>query len=87
MAKTKRYTFVVSAKMAEKRFTGFIDMLRYDGATVIESGGSMLALQTIRQAPTEGRWASFGLHVLALVEGDYPDLTYLCAQAAPKLPL
>jgi hypothetical protein len=83
----KRYTFVVSAKLAEKRFTGFIDMLRYDGATVIESGGSMLVLQTTSHEPTADRWASMGIHVLAQVEGDYPDITRLRTEAAPKLPL
>jgi hypothetical protein len=88
MAKTKRYTFVISAKMAEKRFTGFVDMLRYDGATVIEgAGNSVLVLQTTTHEPTAGRWASFGLHILAQVEGDYPDIQYLRSQAAPKLPM
>jgi hypothetical protein len=88
MAKTKRYTFVVSAKMAEKRFSGFVDMLRFDNASVIgKMGTSTIVLQTTMLAPTEERWASFGIHVLAQVEGDYPDLTSLCAQAAPKLPL
>jgi hypothetical protein len=87
MANKKRYTFVVSAKMAEKHFTGFIDMLRYDGATVIDSTTSMIVLQTTSHAPTDGRWASFGIYVLARVEGDYPDTTALEAEAAPKLPL
>jgi hypothetical protein len=88
MAKTTRYTFVVSAKMAELRFTGFVDMLRYDHARVIDcSGTSMIVLQTTSHEPTAGRWASMGIHVLAQVEGDYPDIQYLRAQAAPKLPL
>jgi hypothetical protein len=87
MASKKRYTFVVSTKMAQKLFTGFIDMLRYDHARVIEGGGNMLVLQTTIHEPTAGRWASMGIRVLAQIEGDYPDISYLHAQAAPKLPL
>jgi hypothetical protein len=87
MAKTTRYTFVVSAKMAEKQFTGFVDMLRYDGATVIDCGTSTIELQTTSHGPTTGRWASMGIHVLAYMEGDYPDLAWLRSAAAPKLPL
>jgi hypothetical protein len=88
MAKTKRYTFVVSAKMAKQRFTGFVDMLRYDSATVIDgAGNSLFVLQTTGHEPTAGRWASFGIHVLAQMEGDYPDIAYLRSQATPKLPL
>jgi hypothetical protein len=88
MAKTTRYTFVISAKMAELRFTGFVDMLRYDGATVIDcSGTSTIMLQTTGHAPTYGRWASMGIHVLTYVVGDYPDLGWLRTEAAPKLPL
>jgi hypothetical protein len=87
MPKTTRYTFVISAKMAQQGFPGFIDMLRYDAATVIEGSASFVVLQTVGREPTRDRWASFWLHILAQVEGDYPDLTSLCAQAAPKLPL
>jgi hypothetical protein len=87
MPKQNRHTFVISAKMAEHRFQGFIDMLRYDAAKVIEGSSSMLVLQTVGHEPTEGRWASFGLHVLARAKGNYPDIPFLKDVAKERLPL
>lgn len=80
------HTFVISAQMAEKRFTGFIDMLRYDQAQVLEGDSSMIVLSS-PHAPTEGRWVSFGIYVLAQMQGEYPDIRGLRLQAQDRLPV
>ncbi len=64
MASSKGTTFAISAQAAAQTFTGFVDMLRYDGARVVEADSSLIIL-TAEHEPTLGRWASFGLHVLA----------------------
>jgi hypothetical protein len=89
MPKQKRYTFIVSRKPLDNspmKLSGFLDMLRYDAATVIDADTSMIVLQTTRQAPTMQRWHSLGIYILADTEGDYPDIVNLRRQAEPRLP-
>ena len=45
---------------------GFLDMLRYDQARVVDWHHDRLGTKvvlTMDRPPTAGRWASFGLHV------------------------
>lgn len=89
MPKTTRYTFVIARKPIEDRpmvLSGFLDMLRYDAATLIDSTHNAIVLQTVGHEPAAGRWQSFGLYILAQTEGDYPDTIALLGQAAPRLP-
>lgn len=86
MPKQKRYTFVISTEYAEKQFTGFVDMLRYDNAVVIEADTSLLVLQTKDHEPTNMRWQSFGIYILAQQAGDFPDIRYLRHEAAERIP-
>jgi hypothetical protein len=85
--KTKRYTFAVSTAVIRHDFTGFMDMMRYDSATVLTSNDTITLLQTAPLPPTRERWASFRMYVLAEQEGDYPDTVYLKKEAQLKLPL
>jgi hypothetical protein len=64
MAANRGVTYAISAQAAQQQFAGFCDMLRYDAALVIEADSRLIIL-TSKHAPTEGRWASFGIHVLA----------------------
>jgi hypothetical protein len=86
--KIKRYTFVIARAPLDNRMhlSGFLDMMRYDGATVIEADSSMIVLQTTDTPPTTARWHSFGIYILADQEGDFPDIRHLREQAAPRLP-
>lgn len=88
MPKTRRWTFVIARSELDRpmKLTGFLDMLRYDAAVVLEATSSCVVLQTSGHEPTYARWASFGLYSLAEQEGDYPDIRYLCEQARMKLP-
>jgi len=83
MPKVHIWTFAISAEAAEKTFTGFVDMLRYDQAIVIECSNSIIVMQTRNHAPTEGRWASLRLHILAQVQDD--DVWSVRKAAAAKL--
>jgi hypothetical protein len=89
MSKRRVYTFAISAEAAEQQFRGLVDMLRYDQARVLEADGSLIVLQADR-APTEARWASFGVYVLAQA-GSSDDasapVAWIRQQAIPKLPL
>jgi hypothetical protein len=88
VSRTTRYTFIIARAALDRQMvlTGFLDMLRYDAATVIDADSSFVVLQTTNHEPTRTRWASFGLYPLAEQKGDYPDITYLKQQALPKLP-
>lgn len=90
MAKAKPvWTFAVNAERAERTFTGFCDMLRYDQARVIEASPSLIILQTDRP-PTEGRWASFGLYALGAVKSQYQEsapITWVREVALKCLPI
>jgi hypothetical protein len=67
MSPTNRTAFVVRRPSTDAQWTGFLDMLRYDQATIIEHHADIVALLTPpNRVPTVGRWASFNLHVLAL---------------------
>lgn len=72
MAKRPVWTFAVSAQQAERQFVGFCDMLRYDAAIVREHDRKLIILQTDR-APTDARWRSFGLPVLASARSQYTE--------------
>ena len=57
--------FIVPRPYRETQWTGFLDMLRYDGATVEDHGSNYVILRTSSgRMPTEGRWSSFGLPVM-----------------------
>lgn len=52
---------------------GFLDMLRYDGAHVIDTGHDWVLLRRDRPF-TEGRWQSFGLPLIGPYIGDPDDV-------------
>lgn len=82
-------TFAVSAIAAHNSFTGFVDMLRYDAARVVESDSTLIIL-TADRPPTDGRWTSFGIPVLAYQNygpRTFVDIPLLRDAARSKLPL
>jgi len=87
---TKVTTFIVSTLAAHNSFVGFLDMLRYDAAKVVNQDSTLITLITLGNAPTARRWASFGIHVLAQASNSrsgYVDEGALRAQAREKIPV
>ena len=82
------FVYAVSAQSAEHQFVGFLDMLRYDQARVVESDSSLIVLRS-PSPPVSPRWASFGIPVLFETHfpaDDIPPTMLVRAEAAPKLP-
>lgn len=70
MPRSRRTAFAVP-RPTDVQWTGFLDMLRYDQATVDSHLHDLVVLVSPPdRSPTTARWASFGLHVLATAPVD-----------------
>lgn len=76
MPKSPRAEYIlVTRDEIERSLYGFLDMLRYDSASMQDVSHGYVILRTLRQF-TMGRWHSFGIHPVG------PEITTLDYWAA-----